>query len=63
MSLNTTLNLLKQVPDNVTLVTESGILDSTHVQTMREHDIHAFLIGEAFMRADDPGESLKQLFT
>ncbi len=62
VSLNTTLNLLKQVPDNVTLVTESGILDSTHVQTMREHDVHAFLVGEAFMRADDPGESLKQLF-
>ncbi|MEE9332767.1 MAG: indole-3-glycerol phosphate synthase TrpC [Granulosicoccaceae bacterium] len=63
VSLNTTLNLLKQVPDNVTLVTESGILDSTHVQTMREHDIHSFLVGEAFMRADDPGESLKRLFT
>ena len=62
VSLNTTLDLLKQVPDNVTLVTESGILDSTHVQTMREHDIHAFLVGEAFMRAEDPGQSLKQLF-
>jgi len=63
VSLDTTLSLLKQVPADVTLVTESGILDSSHVQTMRKHDIHAFLVGEAFMRADDPGVSLKQLFS
>ena len=62
VSLNTTLNMLSQVPDNVTLVTESGILDSADVKTMRDADINAFLVGEAFMRADDPGQSLKQLF-
>jgi len=62
VTLDTTLELLKQVPDSATLVTESGILNAADVQIMRDHDIHAFLVGEAFMRADDPGVSLRQLF-
>ncbi len=63
VSLNTTLSLLKQVPQDVTLVTESGILVRADVNLMRENAINAFLVGEAFMRADDPGESLQSLFS
>jgi len=62
VSLDTTLSLLKQVPADATLVTESGILDLADVQLMRENNVHAFLVGETFMRAEDPGASLKALF-
>jgi indole-3-glycerol phosphate synthase len=44
------------------VITESGILSSADVRRMREHGVHAFLVGEAFMRADDPGTELKKLF-
>ena len=50
------------VPKNKTLVTESGILANTDVQLMRDNQIHAFLVGEAFMRASDPGAALSKLF-
>ncbi len=61
-SLQTTLELLPDVPDNVLLVTESSIHTPADVQLMREHGVNAFLVGEAFMRAEDPGSALKQLF-
>ena len=50
------------VPAGKTLVTESGIMARADVQLMRDHHINAFLVGEAFMRADDPGAALSQLF-
>ena len=62
VSLQTTLSLLSMVPKNKTLVTESGILANTDVQLMRDNQIHAFLVGEAFMRASDPGAALSKLF-
>jgi indole-3-glycerol phosphate synthase len=60
--LETTLDLLPRIPQGRTVITESGILSSTDVRRMREHGVHAFLVGEAFMRADDPGTELKKLF-
>ena len=61
-SLDTTLELLDDVPSNVLVVTESGIHTQADVALMREHQVHAFLVGEAFMRAQDPGAALKTLF-
>ena len=61
-SLATTINLLAQIPDDRIVVTESGIHSIEHIELMREHQVDAFLVGEAFMRADDPGVELKQLF-
>lgn len=61
-SLNTTLDLLSDVPAEVLLVTESGIHAPADVQLMRQHHVNAFLVGEAFMRADDPGTELQKLF-
>jgi indole-3-glycerol phosphate synthase len=61
-SLRTTLSMLDKVPDDRILVTESGIHTPEDVRLMRENGVHAFLVGEAFMRADDPGEKLKELF-
>jgi indole-3-glycerol phosphate synthase len=62
VSLQTTLDLLPRVPAERLLVTESGILAQTDVRRMREAGVHAFLVGEAFMRADDPGAALAELF-
>ncbi|MGE4052349.1 MAG: indole-3-glycerol phosphate synthase TrpC [Piscinibacter sp.] len=62
VTLDTTLGLLPRVPKDRLLVTESGILGPGDVQRMRDADVHAFLVGEAFMRADDPGAALRQLF-
>ncbi len=62
VSLNTTLNMLSMVPDDVLLVTESGIHTRDNVRRMREGGVNAFLVGEAFMRADDPGAALVALF-
>ncbi len=62
VSLSTTLDLLPKVPADRLLVTESGILSRADVQTMRGAGVHAFLVGEAFMRAPDPGEALASLF-
>lgn len=62
VSLQTTVELLKQVPDDRIIVTESGILAAEDVQFMRQHQVNAFLVGEVFMRAEEPGVSLKQLF-
>ena len=60
--LDTTLDLLGRVPSDCLVITESGIHTSDDVLRMREHDVHAFLVGEAFMRADDPGAQLRALF-
>ncbi len=62
VSLDTTLALLPHVPADRLLVTESGILAPADVQRMRAAGVHAFLVGEAFMRAADPGEALAALF-
>jgi indole-3-glycerol phosphate synthase len=62
VSLEITLGLLPQVPAERLLVTESGILGRADVQRMRDAQVHAFLVGEAFMRADDPGAALADLF-
>ena len=63
VSLDTTLGLLPRVPADRLLVTESGILAPADVKRMRDADVHAFLVGEAFMRAPDPGQALAALFT
>jgi indole-3-glycerol phosphate synthase len=62
VSLDTTLGLLPQVPPDRLLVTESGILSSVDVARMRSAGVHTFLIGEAFMRAPDPGKALAAMF-
>ena len=62
VTLDTTLGMLKDVPSDRLLVTESGILKPADVKTMRDAGVHAFLVGEAFMRADDPGLALAKLF-
>jgi indole-3-glycerol phosphate synthase len=62
VTLDTTLGLLAQVPADRLLVTESGILGPADVQRMRAAGVQAFLVGEAFMRAADPGAALAALF-
>ena len=62
VSLQTTIDLLKRIPAGKIVVTESGILGPDDVSHMRGHGVHAFLVGEAFMRADDPGVELARLF-
>jgi indole-3-glycerol phosphate synthase len=62
VTLDTTLGLLPRVPAGRLLVTESGILGRGDVQRMRAAGVHAFLVGEAFMRAADPGAALAELF-
>ena len=61
-SLDTTLTLAKQIPADRLVITESGIHTADDVQMMRSNGIHSFLVGEAFMRAEDPGDALKTLF-
>ncbi len=61
-SLQTTTALLAEIPENRIVVTESGIHGRDDVEIMLEHDVRAFLIGEAFMRAEEPGERLATLF-
>lgn len=62
VTLDTTLGLLPRVPADRLLVTESGILGAADVKRMRDANVHAFLVGEAFMRAPDPGAALATLF-
>ncbi len=62
VSLQNTIELLPNIPKGKRIVTESGILQKGDVDLMRSHDIHAFLVGEAFMRAADPGKALADLF-
>jgi len=61
-SLQTTIGLLPRIPSDKLVVTESGILTPGDVDQMRDADVHAFLVGEAFMRAPDPGVELSRLF-
>jgi indole-3-glycerol phosphate synthase len=61
-SLQTTIDLLPRIPPDKLVVTESGILKPDDVKRMRNADVHAFLVGEAFMRAPDPGVELGRLF-
>lgn len=61
-SLDTTLKMLEQVPQDRIIVTESGIHTPADVQLMRDNNVNTFLVGEAFMKAEDPGEKLKELF-
>jgi indole-3-glycerol phosphate synthase len=62
VTLDTTLRLLPEVPADRLLITESGIVNRGDVQRMRAAGVNAFLVGEAFMRADEPGEALAALF-
>jgi indole-3-glycerol phosphate synthase len=62
VSLETTLDLIQAVPDDRLLVTESGIVSTEDVKRLRDAKVHAFLVGEAFMRAADPGLALSTLF-
>jgi indole-3-glycerol phosphate synthase len=63
VSLHTTIELLPRIPADRVVVTESGILAQRDVAQMRRHGVHAFLVGEAFMRAPDPGVALTALFS
>ena len=60
--LSTTLDLLDRIPESCLVITESGIHSQQDVQLMRDHGVNAFLVGEAFMRAEQPGEALQALF-
>lgn len=62
VNLNTTLDLLPRIAADILVVTESGILTPADARRMRDHHVHAFLVGEAFMRAPDPGLALRDLF-
>lgn len=62
-TLNTTISLLDQIPDDRIVVTESAIHLPQDVSLMRQHQVNAFLVGESFMRADQPGEKLAELFS
>ena len=62
VSLNTTFELLASIPKDKIVVTESGILAATDVEAMQAKGVNSFLVGESFMRADSPGDKLKELF-
>lgn len=62
VSLETTIKMLDMIPDDRIIITESGILGKEDVAKMREHAVNSFLVGEAFMRAENPGEKLAELF-
>jgi len=61
-TLETTIGLLSRVPGDRLVITESGILKPEDVLRMRTHHVHGYLVGEAFMRAPDPGAELERLF-
>ena len=63
VNLNTTIELLPQIPDDRIVVTESAIHTPQDVALMRQHNVNTFLVGEAFMRAADPGAKLAELFS
>lgn len=63
VSLENTYKLLSQIPAGKIIITESGIHSSVDVAAMREHHVHAFLVGEAFMRSDEPGARLSEMFS
>ena len=61
--IKTTIELKKLIPESKLLVTESGIVSSENIKTLRENGINSFLVGEAFMKTNQPGEALKKLFS
>ncbi len=61
-SLDTTIKLLELIPAGCLVVTESGIHSREDIALMRQHDVNAFLVGEAFMQVPDPGQGLRELF-
>lgn len=61
-SVETTYQLLADIPSDRIVVTESGIVDGVTIRALRTRGVHAFLVGEAFMRAKEPGEQLRALF-
>ena len=62
VTLQTTLNLLDNLPNNRIIVTESGIFTAEDVKLMRDNHVHTFLVGEAFMRQAEPGAELAKVF-
>ncbi|MDC9715006.1 MAG: indole-3-glycerol phosphate synthase TrpC [Gammaproteobacteria bacterium] len=62
VSLQTTVELLSEVGDDTLIITESGILSAKDVAFMHKHNIYGFLVGEAFMRHDSPGDALQEIF-
>jgi len=62
ISLDTTIRMLDMIKDDRIVITESGILTSEDVQKMRDNNVNSFLVGETFMRAENPGEKLAELF-
>lgn len=60
--LNNTIDLLNDIPPDIVVVTESGISTTDDINRMQAHDVHCFLVGEAFMRVADPGDALAKLF-
>ena len=62
VSLEATLDLLPRIPQDRLVITESGILNRADVELMETNEVRAFLVGEAFMRADEPGQELQRLF-
>jgi indole-3-glycerol phosphate synthase len=62
VSLQTTLDLLAYIDKDTLVITESGILTSQDVELMREHKVYGYLVGEAFMRASNPGQALQEIF-
>jgi indole-3-glycerol phosphate synthase len=62
VTLQNTLDLIARIPTDKLIITESGIVTRDDVQQMRDAHVHAFLVGEAFMRAPDPGAELRRLF-
>lgn len=63
VTLDTTLGLLNQISGDKIVVTESGIFTADDVKLMRDHAVHTFLVGEAFMRQDNPGAELAKVFS
>lgn len=61
-TLDTTIGLLADIPEGKRVITESGIFTREDVERMRSHNVHAFLVGETFMRAEEPGVALRELF-
>ena len=61
-TIETTIGMLESIPEERIVVTESGILSRVDVDRLREMDVHTFLVGEAFMRAEEPGAELARMF-
>ena len=61
-NIQTTIDLLSKIPKDRIIITESGILTPKDVATLREFEVNAFLVGEIFMRADNPGLKLSEMF-